>query len=259
MLSDSKIGPLLQLARLAGADIMSFYDRIEVIEKSDQSPLTQADLASHRRIVDGLSNITPRLPVLSEESNPVDVDERLNWTVFWLVDPLDGTKEFIKRNGEFTVNIALIRDHLPIFGVVYTPVSDTIYWGGEAYGSYCQIGHEAPRPLKVSALGNTPIRVVGSRSHPSPDLESYLARLGDHSFHPVGSSLKFCRIAEGSADVYPRFGPTSEWDTAAGHAVLEGAGGSVVDLDGHPLRYNSRASILNPYFIAHGDPTRSWL
>jgi 3'(2'), 5'-bisphosphate nucleotidase len=197
--------------------------------------------------------------VWSEESAAVDWETRRHWPSFWLVDPLDGTREFIKRNGEFTVNIALVLGHVPFLGVVHAPVLDRDYYGVAGTGAFRADGGGAGRPIRVRAPVQTPVRVAGSRSHRGSSLDALLARMGEHTLVAMGSSLKFCLVAEGEADFYPRLGPTSEWDTAAAQAVVEAAGGAVVDLAGLPLRYNTRPEILNPHFIARGDPGRDWL
>jgi 3'(2'), 5'-bisphosphate nucleotidase len=248
------------IAREAGDAIMAEYrDDVAVSLKADRSPLTAADEAAHRIIVAGLAALEPRLPVLSEESAAGDLAGRRQWRVFWLVDPLDGTKEFIKRNGEFTVNIALVIDHDPVLGVVYAPALDAMYWGLVGVGAWqAQAGGEA-RSIRVAPTAADPVRVVGSRSHASTSLTRFTGELGECVLKPMGSSLKFCLIAAGEADVYPRFGPTSEWDTAAAHAILVSAGGSIIDFDGNPLRYNTKADVLNPFFIAFGDRERDWL
>jgi 3'(2'), 5'-bisphosphate nucleotidase len=250
---------LLALARQAGAAILEVYRQpVEVIAKADNSPLTIADLRSHDTIVKGLAALTPDVPILSEESSDVTYATRSQWSTFWLVDPLDGTKEFLARNGQFTVNIALIEGHAPRFGVVYVPDQDLIYWGGVGFGAFRQRGEVAREQIRVRAQAPQTLRIVGSRSHGSDELTRVLPRLGDHELVPIGSSLKFCLIASGEADVYPRFGPTSEWDTAAAQAVVEGAGGKVVTCDGQPLRYNASESVLNPHFVAFGDVARDW-
>jgi len=184
---------------------------------------------------------------------------RAGWKTYWLVDPLDGTREFVSRNGEFTVNIALVQDHRVVLGVVQIPVADLTYAGIPGVGAWRAHGPQPFTPIRVSHPGRTPLRVLGSRSHRGDSLAGFLARVGPHELVGVGSSLKFCRLAEGLADVYPRLGPTSEWDTAAGQAVVEGAGGAVLTLDGRPLRYNTKAQLLNPDFVAvAGEPER-WL
>jgi 3'(2'), 5'-bisphosphate nucleotidase len=251
---------LLALARDAGAEILDVYRQpVDVITKADASPLTIADLRSHRLIVERLAALTPHIPVLSEESSDIPFATRSSWKSYWLVDPLDGTKEFLARNGEFTVNIALIEEHSPAFGIVYVPVTKTLYWGGANFGACRQVDDAAIETIRVAAAAPTTLRVVGSRSHAGDTLSSSLPKLGAHELVQIGSSLKFCAIAEGRADVYPRFGPTSEWDTAAAQAILEGAGGAVLEPSGEPLGYNRKESLLNPYFVAFGDRTRDWI
>jgi 3'(2'), 5'-bisphosphate nucleotidase len=230
-----------------------------ITRKSDDSPLTRADLASHDLITAELSGLWPDIPILSEESVDIPWETRQNWQQYWLVDPLDGTKEFINHNGEFTVNIALIRDHQSVMGVVYVPVTDTSYFGARGPGAWYQHGKEAATPIGVRLPAAQPAVIVGSRSHANPELASQLQRLGPHELTSMGSSLKFCRIAEGLADFYPRLGPTCEWDTAAAQAVVEAAGGRVVKIDGSALDYNGKAIYLNPYFFVFGDTSKEWL
>lgn len=253
------VEPVLEIARQAGRRILEIYQSDFAVQaKEDRSPLTEADMASHRSIVAGLRKLTPDIPVLSEESGDIPYEERRHWREYWLVDPLDGTKEFIKRNGEFTVNIALIRDSRPVLGVVHVPAKDTDYYGAEGAGASRKTGDAPPQPIHVVPLSGGAVRVVGSRSHRGSSLDSFLARLGEHEMVPMGSSLKICLVASGEADVYPRLGPTSEWDTAAAQGVVEAAGGRVVDLTGAPLRYNTKEEYLNPFFIAYGDDSRDW-
>jgi 3'(2'), 5'-bisphosphate nucleotidase len=183
---------------------------------------------------------------------------RKTWSRYWLVDPLDGTKEFLSRNGEFTVNIALIDHHVPVLGVVYVPTRHTVYMGSRTGGAFRQVAEQSAEAIHVCEEPPPTLRVVGSRSHRSPDEQKYLSRLEPYELLAVGSSLKFCLIAEGSADFYPRFGPTSEWDTAAAQAVVNAAGGAVIQIDGTPLRYNTRESLLNPHFLVFGDRQRDW-
>jgi len=254
------IDPVVALAEEAGRAILAVYETdFSVREKDDNSPLTQADLASHRSIIAGLRAIDPETPILSEEGGMPEFSERSRWTDYWLIDPLDGTKEFVSRNGEFTVNIARIRSHRPVFGVVHVPVKGRTYVGCEGYGAELRAAGQPPRPIRVAAASSTPVRVVGSRSHRGDSLDAFLARLPAHEMLPVGSSLKFCMIAEGAADVYPRLGPTSEWDTAAAQAVVEQAGGRVLELDGKPLLYNMKADILNPRFVVTGPQDHDWV
>ncbi|MDH3491442.1 MAG: 3'(2'),5'-bisphosphate nucleotidase CysQ [Gammaproteobacteria bacterium] len=256
----SFIEPIVALAEDAGRAILEVYSTdFEVQDKVDESPLTQADLASNHRIVSGLRRLTPDLPIISEESGLPDFEERRHWDRYWLIDPLDGTKEFINRNGEFTVNIALIDNNRPVFGVVHVPVQNKTYVGCEGVGAELRDADKPPRPIQVAAASREPVRVVGSRSHRGASLDAYLAALGPHDMVPMGSSLKFCVVAEGGADLYPRLGPTSEWDTAAAQAVVEQAGGSVVTLDGKSMAYNAKADILNPHFFVIGASDRDWL
>ncbi len=242
-----------EIAKDAGQAILSVYDgEIEVEMKDDKSPLTAADKASHEVIFAGLQKHFPDIPILSEEGADIPYEERKNWSCFWCVDPLDGTKEFIKRNGEFTVNIALIEEGRPVAGVVYVPVQDKIYFGLSGTGCWMsEAGKEASQIRVRAADLEAGLTVVMSRSHPSPDLEAYLKDLKVAEAMPVGSSLKLCVVAEGLADLYPRLGPTMEWDTAAGHAVVEAAGGTVEQPDGAALAYNKQ-NLLNPYFIVSG-------
>jgi 3'(2'), 5'-bisphosphate nucleotidase len=241
------------IAKEAGAAIMAVYaGEFDVDLKGDNSPLTRADQAAHEVIAAGLAQAFPGVPVLSEEGRQIPYAERSAWRRFWLVDPLDGTKEFIKRNGEFTVNIALVEDGRVCAGVVYVPAQDTLYFGSTALGCWKTDAQGNSVAIRVrQADPERGLSVVMSRSHPSPELETYLAELEVAEAVPVGSSLKLCVVAEGRADLYPRLGPTMEWDTAAGHAVVEAAGGTVATVDGAPLCYN-KESLLNPYFIVRG-------
>ena len=250
---------IIVLAREAAARILTVYDSDFAVErKGDQSPLTAADMAAHHCIVDGLERLTPDIPVLSEESaEDVPALVRRRWSRLWLVDPLDGTREFVKRNGEFTVNIALIDDGVPILSVVQAPVTGALWHATRGRGAFRRDGaDDMLLATRVPAL--PPLRVAASRSHADPRSTALMERIGHAEPIPLGSSLKFCRIAEGAMDVYPRFGPTSEWDTAAGQCVLEAAGGIVIDPRGRPLRYNQRDTILNGDFLALGDPALPW-
>jgi 3'(2'), 5'-bisphosphate nucleotidase len=253
---------VIDIARRAGREILDVYGTdFEATQKADASPLTQADLRAHRLIVDALGALQPVWPVLSEESAEIDFAQRSRWERYWLVDPLDGTKEFVSRNGEFTVNIALIDQHRPVLGVVHIPVVDTTYSGIPGMGAWREANDRGRLPIAVRRLARPPLRVVGSRSHGNPKMQQALEALGPHELKSAGSSIKLCMVAEGSADLYPRLGPTSEWDIAAGQAVIEAAGGQVVRLsDGTALRYNAKADLLNPEFLAYGDPEcfRRW-
>ncbi|WP_018953871.1 3'(2'),5'-bisphosphate nucleotidase CysQ [Thioalkalivibrio sulfidiphilus] len=254
---------VVRLAKAAGDAVMAIYRRdFAVYEKDDQSPLTEADLASHRVLVEGLGRITPEIPVLSEESVESHSADRLVWSRYWLIDPLDGTKEFVKKNGEFTVNVALIEDSMPVFGVVHAPVLGVTYWGKAGEGAYKESDGDGPGRISVSSPpeGREGWRVVGSRSHQSEEFRNFMERLPDAEMVAMGSSLKLCLVAEGAADLYPRLGLTSEWDTAAAQAVVEAAGGQVLEYPGlAPLRYNTRPeTLLNPHFIVCTRPSEVW-
>ena len=232
---------------------MEVYKRdFEICEKSDNSPLTEADLASHKVIVESLKELTPDLPILSEESSKGEIESRTSWQTYWLVDPLDGTKEFIKKNGEFTVNIALVHQNKTVFGVVDAPALGVTYWGGKRFGSY-KIDNGVERSIVVAKkkCKTNDMSIVGSRSHQSKEFIGFVADYPGAEIVSMGSSLKLCLVAEGSADLYPRLGLTSEWDTAAAQALVEGAGGWVVSLeDDLPLKYNTNNStLLNPHFL----------
>ncbi|MDZ4201166.1 MAG: 3'(2'),5'-bisphosphate nucleotidase CysQ [Gallionella sp.] len=242
---------VLSLARDAGRKIMAIYNDAGAVgqqNKSDGSPLTAADLASHHAIIDGLLKLTPEWPVLSEESAAEDYERRRHWQRFWLVDPLDGTKEFLKRNGEFTVNIALVQDGKPVLGVVHAPALGLSYFAAQGGGAFKQSGEDAPVAIRaVRQAQGEPLRMVGSRSHSDPRQDDLAAYLGGGQFVSMGSSLKLCLVADGSAHLYPRLGPTMEWDTAAAHAVVLEAGGIVCDAAGDALSYN-KADLHNPPF-----------
>jgi len=257
---ENLVEPIVGLAVAAGKAILEVYATdFDVQSKDDQSPVTQADLAAHSIICGGLGDLVPKLPIISEEAGLPDFAERRSWKRYWLVDPLDGTREFVKRNGEFTVNIALVERHRPILGVVHAPTSGVSYTGCRGLGATRRVAGAAPLPIRVAQRSATPPRIMGSRSHRGKSLEAFLARIGEFELQPLGSSLKFCRIARGVADIYPRLGPTSEWDTAAAQAVVEQAGGKVLELDGAPLSYNRKADILNPDFLVFGPADRDWL
>jgi len=254
------IEPVVALAAQAGEAILEVYATdFDVQSKDDTSPLTQADLASHICIMKGLELLTPGMPIISEESGLPEFAERSEWGRYWLIDPLDGTREFVNRNGEFTVNIALIDAGRPLLGVVHVPVQDKTYIGCEGHGAQLRTAGSDATSIHVAARSSSPVRIVGSRSHRGSSLDAFLARLGESDMVPMGSSLKFCTVAEGKADVYPRLGPTSEWDTAAAQAVVEQAGGTVLRLDGNPLSYNQKSEILNPWFVVIGPTDRDWL
>lgn len=252
--------PAVELAMEAGRKIMEIYrSDFRVGRKQDDSPLTAADLAAHHCLVEGLQSLSgASYPVLSEEAADTPFEERSKWETYWLIDPLDGTKEFVKRNDEFTVNIALIHRHKPVLGVVYAPALDICYFGSEGCGAFKQTGRNEPKQIYAYSRARHPLVVVGSRSHAGPETETYLHRLGEYELKSIGSSLKFCLVAEGAADIYPRLGPTSEWDTAAAQCVVEAAGGGVRNLRNETLAYNAKPSLLNPYFVVFGDHSRNW-
>ncbi len=254
---------LIDIVRRAGDEILSVYrSDFEVETKADASPLTQADLRAHRVIVDGLSDLDSDIPIISEESELPSYEVRRTWRRYWLVDPLDGTKEFVKRNDEFTVNIALIEANRAILGVVGVPVRGHVYVGDLGDGRAYRLDDEGRHTLATRSLPDDSITVVASRSHGGERLEAYLERLrdgfGEVHRTPVGSSLKLCILADGLADFYPRLGPTSEWDIGAAQAVLEAAGGRVSLFDGSPLLHNTKESFLNEEFMAVADPTVDW-
>ncbi|HSR64532.1 MAG TPA: 3'(2'),5'-bisphosphate nucleotidase CysQ [Xanthomonadaceae bacterium] len=250
---------VIGIAHEAAARILEVYDSdFAVQHKDDRSPLTAADLAAHRCIVDALEQLTPDIPVLSEESaEDVPGLVRREWRRLWLVDPLDGTREFVKRNGEFTVNIALVEDGEVVLGVIQAPVTGEVWHAQRDIGAFLREG-DADIALGPRRPAPQPLRVAASRSHRDARTEAFIGRMGQVEEVNLGSSLKFCRLAEGGLDVYPRFGPTSEWDTAAGQCILEAAGGMVVDPKGRPLRYNQRDTLLNGDFLALGDPGLPW-
>lgn len=256
--TENLLAQIVEISQQAGEKIMQIYERdFTIYEKEDTSPLTEADLAAHNVIVAGLEAISD-LPILSEESADIAWSERQQWQTYWLVDPLDGTKEFIKKNGEFTVNIALIHNGVPIMGVVYAPALNKTYAGIVGEGAWAETseGRSALSPAQYQP-GDT-WKIVGSRSHQSPEIQHLLSLLdGETELVAMGSSLKLCLVAEGEAHLYPRLGPTSEWDTGAAHAVALAAGAKVTVLDAanpldpnaQPLTYNQKESVLNPFFL----------
>ena len=267
MWNDNQLDTLLRIAKTAGNAILSVYQRagdIDVTIKDDNSPLTEADRDAHEIIIAELKEFTPSIPILSEESDGTSVDERLSWSRYWLVDPLDGTKEFIKRNGEFTVNIALINKGAPELGIVHVPVTNISYLGKTGVGAWKVAATGEADAISTTNFDLNPgqVRIVASRSHRGDLLDQLIntmeAELGKAEVVSMGSSLKICLLAEGKADIYPRLAPTSEWDTAAAHAVLAAAGGDIVDTEFQALRYNQKESMLNPHFIAISDISYDW-
>ncbi len=252
----------VNIARDAGKAILSIYDAgFNIEEKEDKSPLTDADLAAHNLIIQRLTELTPEIPILSEESAKLPFEERASWETYWLVDPLDGTREFIKRNGEFTVNIALIHQHQSIIGVINVPVLDVDYFAWKNGGAYKAEQNGKAKRISVKKLNesaSSQLTVAGSRSHGSEMMQQYMKKLGNVETISMGSSLKFCLVAEGRADLYPRLGLTSEWDTAAAHCIVVQAGGYITKTDMSPLEYNTKDSLLNPFFFVYGDNSRDW-
>lgn len=254
---------LNSLARQAGEAILEIYRGVDpqITYKKDDSPLTAADLASHEILAAGLRQLDGDIPVLSEEGASIAFEQRRAWARFWSVDPLDGTKEFIKKNGEFTVNIALVEHGEPILGIVYAPVLGRTYFGAKGLGAWrsetADDGTTERHELRAEGSGGSELAVVASRSHAGDHLTAFLGALPEHRLVSMGSSLKLCLVADGTADVYPRLGPTMEWDTAAAHGVVAAAGGQVLDWAGRPLAYN-KPNLLNPYFIVLGQRSVPW-
>jgi 3'(2'), 5'-bisphosphate nucleotidase len=253
---DNYLPQLIQLARSARESILEIYEessQFPVHSKSDFSPLTQADLISHEIVMRELNKMAPEIPVLSEEGANIPFTVRQQWQQHWLVDPIDGTKEFIQHTGDFTINIALIEKHRPILGLIYVPVTDVTYFASEGKGAFKQINNQAPQPIHHKKCSLDHVTVAVSRYYKKDKLDSFMSRFPNYEVSPIGSALKFCLLAEGKADIYPRLGNTCEWDTAAGQIILTEAGGAVVDLDLQPLQYNIKDSLLNSHFIAIGD------
>ena len=260
MLSKENLLEIVNISVDAGEVILNYYnENVDVIYKDDESPLTKADLASHKIITDSIKKITPDIPILSEEEF-IDWKIRKKWKKYWLIDPLDGTKEFIKKNDEFTVNIALIENNRPILGVIYTPALNELFYSIKNFGSYKILTKKKLNTLKeakrisINKKKSNKIKIVGSRSHSNPIVDEWVNKnFNEFDILQKGSSLKFCLIAEGSADIYPRFGPTSEWDIAAGHIILEEAGGKLKSIDNKEILYNEKENILNPEFFAYSN------
>lgn len=259
VLPDAVRDGVVAIARDAAQAILRVYaGDFDVERKADASPLTEADMAAHHCIVSGLAALTPGVPVLSEESaHAVPLAQRRAWRRLWIVDPLDGTREFVKRNGEFCINIALVEEGTPVFGLILAPVTGVLWHGTPGEGAW-RIDGDGVRGIGVRRPAAPPLRVAASRSHLDPRTAALMHRIGHTEAVGMGSALKFCLLAEGGMDVYPRFAPTSEWDTAAGQAILEASGGAVLDPRGRPLRYNARDTLLNGDFIALGDVSLPW-
>lgn len=250
---------ICDIARQAGDRILEVYNTDFAIgHKDDLSPLTAADMAAHEHIVRRLKALTPDLPILSEESAEVDYATRSQWRQYWLVDPLDGTREFIKRNGEFTVNIALISQHEPVLGVVQVPVTGVYYFACHQHGAYKSTPGATAQRIHTRRTRPASLAIAGSRSHSGARFRGFIENLDSAEIVAIGSSLKSCLIAEGRVDLYPRFGPTSEWDTAAAQCIVEQAGGRVTDMNFNRLQYNRKPSLINPSFLVIGDPEFDW-
>jgi len=253
----------IEIAETAGLKILEIYQGdFDIKSKKDNTPLTTADMAAHYHIVNSLTSLAPELPVLSEEAADIPFAERKTWETYWLVDPLDGTREFIKRNGEFSVNIALIHQHKSILGVINIPVQKVTYFAYEGHGAH-KISREISEKISQEKINCRKVdidnlTIAGSRSHQSEKIKSFLTKLGNPKIIPIGSSLKSCLVAEGSADLYPRLGLTSEWDTAAAHCIVEEAGGQITKTDMQPLLYNTKDSLLNPEFFVFGITDIDW-
>ncbi len=253
------LDPVIQIAYQAGKVIMEVYDAgFSVEHKSDHTPVTEADMAANKIIESSLKELTPHLPILTEEVKPTSFSERQKWPRYWLIDPLDGTREFIKRNGEFTVNIALIDGDESVMGVVYAPVIGVIYYAAKGQGAFKQESTNTPEPIHVRENCAAKTIVACGRSHPTEEIQRFLDNLGEHEIIRVGSALKSCLVAEGKADLYARLGPTSEWDTAAAQCVVEEAGGAITDTSMQRLRYNTKDELLNPHFFVAGDRFINW-
>lgn len=247
------------IARVAAERIMAVYVRTFCVEhKADSSPVTEADLAANEVIVKGLTALAPGWPVLSEEGEPIPFEARQQWQRYWLVDPLDGTREFIKGNGEFTINIALIDSGQPVLGVIHVPVTGDCYFASLGGGAFKQPTGQAAEQIQARRWNGGHITIAGSRACHSDCFKALLKNFDEHHVLTLGSSLKSCYIAEGRADLYARLGPTGEWDTAAAQCILEEAGGRMTDLQLNPLRYNRKASLINPPFLAFGDGRHDW-
>jgi 3'(2'), 5'-bisphosphate nucleotidase len=252
--------PVQAIAREAGRCILDVYaGSFSITEKADQSPITEADLAAHRCILRGLTPLTPQIPILSEESSEISFAERSRWEWLWLVDPLDGTREFIRRSDQFSINIALIHQHEAVFGLILSPVDGACYYAWRNGGAWKKPRNQLLRRIHAAQTCHQPIRVTSSEaSYRSRRLQEYLQQIGEYRHLFLGSALKSCLIAEGEADLYPRFGPTGEWDTAASQIILEEAGGHLTDMQLRPLRYNARPVLINPDFFAFSDASRDW-
>ena len=252
---------VIEIAKQAGQEILQIYNREQDLKfelKADDSPLTEADVVAHNIINKGLSNLAPDIPIVSEEGVDIPYEERKKWPSYWLVDPLDGTNEFLDHSGQFTVNIALIKNHEPILGVSYAPVPKLCYFASHGKGAFREDEFGNIVGLRTKATKQGQIKVVISKKIGVEKLQRFLAQLNKYELIYFGGSLKLCLVAEGAVDIYPRLGLNCEWDTAAGQCIVEEAGGMVVDLNFKPLSYNTKESLYNPCFLVLADPSYNW-
>jgi 3'(2'), 5'-bisphosphate nucleotidase len=253
--------PVIEIAKKAGDAILQFYqhpEQITVTMKQDASPVTEADLAAHQIIKTGLQQLTPDIPILSEEEADISFQQRQQWQCFWLIDPLDGTKEFIHRTDDFTVNIALIENHQPVFGIIYAPMQAQTYYAYRGYGAYKQNLHEVPHKIHTRKFAIDHPVIAISRRHGINAIKIFLNKVDNHELITRGSSIKSCLVAEGKVDVYPCLGVTSEWDMAAAQCIVQEAGGNILNLDFEPFLYNKKDSFLNPPLLIVGDTSYDW-
>lgn len=248
---------VIQIGKLAGDQVAEIYhqqNKIKTQKKADNSFVTEADIKAHHLIIEGLKQLTPNIPIISEEVSIPPFKERQNWKYYWCVDPLDGTYEFVHRKGEFVVSIALIEGNYPILGVLHMPLQNTTYYGAKGHGAFKLNPDDKKKKIQTAHYKkNKPVRVtVSRRSNDAEKLTRFLSQFDAYELIECSSALKFCLIAEGKADIYPRFGTTHEWDTAAGQCIVESAGGKVIDLDGNRLSHNTQESLKNPHFLAVG-------
>jgi len=256
---DKLLPQVMTLAKKAGKVILEASEQdYKVVAKHDNTPVTCADLAANQCIVDGLSLISKTIPILTEESAQIPFSVRQQWRSYWLVDPLDGTKEFIKRSGEYSVNIALVHENKAILGVIYSPSQDKLYYARQHGGAFRMQNQQGATSLAVCQKRRWPLMVTCGNNPPGKTFQEFIKKVGEHQLLAMGSSIKSCMVAEGSADIYARLGPTSEWDTAAAQCIVEEAGGYLTDLNLQPLQYNRKESLLNPHFLVFGDATENW-
>ncbi len=254
------LAPVSRIAEQATVAILDIYqDAYSIVKKADHSPVTDADLASHNIIKAGLAALTPELPVISEEDTAIPFEKRKKWSTYWLVDPLDGTREYINKTDEFVINIALIDHHIPVLGVIYVPVTGVVYYAAQNYGAFKKHRAEEPERIRTRSWQGGKVVLAASIRSSDQHYQKLKRCLGDYEILIRGASLKSCLVAEGSADLYVRYGETSEWDTAAAQVIIDEAGGALMAWDGLPLRYNCTSSLLNDSFIVVGDKSHDWL